>query len=350
MRSGVTNMKKKQYLLSALGVFIFSVVVFITAIPSRAQNNRLDTGEPMGEKTYRVSLTQVNNSSVTGEVTLRLNDNGTNPTLEVNIQAQGLEAGKPHAQHIHGFMTGQESVCPHPDPNNRLNRFARMVDDGVLNALESEMSIGPALLPLEPFSMADESGRINYTKTFSGDIVEFALPFEIRAVEIHGLNVNGEYRDSLPVACATIEDGNTHLTGTPTITSTITPTVSVTTTPTVTPTGTQTPTPTRTVTPTRTPSPTQTLTPTRTPTPPPTATGTPTVTPTGTYGMGQPNNEVGWDMNDDRLIDARDYAIMVARIQWYRLNDWAEQIKNEDWSDTQAVVIINDTLDRFRMN
>lgn len=143
------------------------------------------------KKEYRVSLAALNHSGVHGTATLALEGN----QLTVTVNAMGLEAGKPHPQHIHGFMdNSRNSTCP--------TMAADTNGDGVVDLAEGLPSYGPVLLELGPMPMADAEGRIMYTHTF--EITKDLLPLQNRAIVLHGLTVNGEYIATLPVACGQV--------------------------------------------------------------------------------------------------------------------------------------------------
>jgi hypothetical protein len=143
------------------------------------------------KKEYRASLSALNNSGVHGTAHLMLDGN----RLTVTIEAMGLEAGKPHPQHIHGFMeNNRNSTCPTTafDTNG----------DGLIDLGESVPAYGPILLDLAPMPTADAQGRVMYTRTF--EINTNLLPLQNRAIVLHGLTVNGQYVATLPVACGQV--------------------------------------------------------------------------------------------------------------------------------------------------
>lgn len=143
------------------------------------------------KKEYRASLGALNHSGVHGTATLMLEGN----MLTVSIEAMGLEAGKPHPQHIHGFMeNNRNSTCPTSsfDTNG----------DGLIDLGESVPAYGPILLDLAPMPTADAMGKVSYTRTFT--INSNLLPLQNRAIVLHGLTVNGEYIATLPVACGQV--------------------------------------------------------------------------------------------------------------------------------------------------
>ena len=143
------------------------------------------------KKEYRASLGALNNSGVHGTATLMLDGN----MLTVTVEAMGLEAGKPHPQHIHGFTeNNRNSTCP----TSALDTNG----DGLIDLGESVPAYGPVILDLAPTPTADASGKVMYTRTF--EISRDLLPLQNRAIVLHGLTVNGTYIPTLPVACGQI--------------------------------------------------------------------------------------------------------------------------------------------------
>lgn len=144
--------------------------------------------------TYTASLIPLNNSGVYAQVEVSLM-NGRE--LMVSINASGLEPGKPHPQHIHGFNKPvTNSTCPTLEADTD--------GDGLISVTEGVPSFGPIILPLMPFNLVDDNGNLSYTANFPvrlGDL----QPLHKRAVVIHGLTVNGSYIPSLPVACGELE-------------------------------------------------------------------------------------------------------------------------------------------------
>jgi hypothetical protein len=140
---------------------------------------------------YRVTLSQLNSSGVTGTAKLTLKGN----LLTVRIDATGLEAGKEHMQHIHGLANAQaNATCPaaSADTNN----------DGLISLVEGLPFYGGVLQSLTPFSTTP-TGTLSYEATFTIDLAKF-LPLENRTIVLHGKTVNGTYDASLPIACGEI--------------------------------------------------------------------------------------------------------------------------------------------------
>lgn len=163
-------------------------------------------GEPKA-KEYRADLQALNGSGVTGTATLELDGD----ELTVSIDATGLEAGKLHPQHVHGFDRPRNSTCPTASADDN--------GDGVVSVGEGAPSYGAVRLPLTPFPVADGTGAIDYDETFEierkGNSSRFTVevdgedvqlgPLQNRAIVLHGMTVGGEYVPTLPVACAQLE-------------------------------------------------------------------------------------------------------------------------------------------------
>ncbi len=159
--------------------------------------NKSDDGES-ALTTYTATLGQLNNSGASGRATLLVNGN----KLTVEVNASGLVADQPHPQHIHGLDDGTNNgTCPPPSADTD--------NDGIITIPEGALFYGAVLLPLEDFPMADASGEISYSKTFTlgGNGVPLAsalASLENRVIVLHGLNNDGSYVATIPVACGEI--------------------------------------------------------------------------------------------------------------------------------------------------
>lgn len=167
-----------------------------TETPATDTDTETDTGteatgtEPAGE-TFTVALAELNDSGVSGEVTLTVDGD----ELTVEIEASGLEADQTHPQHIHGPEDGA-ATCPGPDADED--------GDGTITVQEGAPAYGPVILGLEPFPNVGSDGEVSFSETFelSGELD----PLTDRVVVLHGLTVDGEYDASLPVACGEITE------------------------------------------------------------------------------------------------------------------------------------------------
>jgi hypothetical protein len=148
-------------------------------------------------KTFVVDMAPLNSSGVDAEITMTITDA---KTLTVSIVASGLEPGKPHPQHIHGFQKPKtDATCPtiEADANG----------DGIVDVGEGLPDYGPIILPLVPFDLVDDFGNLEYEATFTINPGTMQ-PLHKRVVVMHGMTINGNggYVPSLPIACGQIEE------------------------------------------------------------------------------------------------------------------------------------------------
>lgn len=148
------------------------------------------------DNNYIVNMLPLNDSGVWASVGISIKGK----TLNVTIEATGLEVGKPHPQHIHGHDSSKtNATCPGLE--------ADVDGDGVVSVGEGLPSYGPIVLPLVPFDLVDAAGNLSYTATFPIN-PKSLRPIAKRTVVMHGLTVNGNYVPSLPIACGEIEKVN----------------------------------------------------------------------------------------------------------------------------------------------
>ncbi|MBP2312861.1 hypothetical protein [Azospirillum soli] len=162
----------------------------------------------MADQIYVAPIAAENDSGVKGIAVLTL----SNDSLQVDVAATGLEPGQQHPMHIHGFSDGTPS-----DPTAASDTDG----DGFLETPEGVLAIGPILLPLvqqggtgtdnsdggnggsnnggtgDNFVVADENGTVRFSETFTNSdafvaqLLSGSATLEDRAVEIHGLTVDG---------------------------------------------------------------------------------------------------------------------------------------------------------------
>ncbi len=148
------------------------------------------------KEVFMAELDALNNSGVSGHVTLTLKGN----KLTVKIKAEGLQADSLHPQHIHGLENNQMASCPPSSADKNGN--------GLVEIGEGLPFYGPVLLPLTPFTTAP-NGKIDYKHTFTlgeGETIAYddLKSLENRVIVLHGMTVEGKYIASLPVACGMI--------------------------------------------------------------------------------------------------------------------------------------------------
>ncbi|HWE93258.1 MAG TPA: hypothetical protein VG269_04725 [Tepidisphaeraceae bacterium] len=160
--------------------------------------------------TFQTTLTPVNGSTVTGTAQFSLSGD----QLTFSLQAQGLTPGEFHPEHIHGFLNPvMPSVLP-TLANSDVN------GNGITEDIEAERVAGQELVYLtahpsgtdfgntfSDYPVADASGRINFTQTYTLPVPQLVQPLNIRSFELHGEVINGAYDPTIPVAGGLITAG-----------------------------------------------------------------------------------------------------------------------------------------------
>jgi len=173
---------------------------------------------------YTVDFAELNESNVTGNAVLIVDSNEN--TLQVDIQANGLEPHQDHLMHIHGRFDGEGDPADSFTPT-----LADDADgDGFVEVLEGLPQYGDILLPLA--TQNDATGNIAYRQSFdlTDDSLFFSpvsgndyaasdiFPLNFREIVIHGKTVatgigtgtggsvdgSGGYKLTLPVAAGEI--------------------------------------------------------------------------------------------------------------------------------------------------
>lgn len=177
------NRRGYPVLLAIVLVIALASVVTIAAAKPHAKAAKTQV--------YMAKLMPLNDSGVAGTAILKVKKG----KLYVKVIAKGLKPGETHMQHIHGFESGQVSVCPTMGADTNA--------DGIVSLPEGLPAYGPVLLPLTDYPMANAVGKYRYRKTFSS--FPGVQPANIRTLVVHGMDVNGTYDPTVPVACAQIK-------------------------------------------------------------------------------------------------------------------------------------------------
>ena len=153
------------------------------------------------DTTVKAKLVEQNGSGARGTATLTVIGNGG---FKVVIRSQGLVAGQPHPQHIHGSGHGGHFACPTLKKNDTDG-------DGVLTNEEATGEYGAIFLALTTrggatpqdgldvarMPVADSKGRLNYERTFPAEMVPDGLLEHLSDLHVvqHGIDVNnnGKY-------------------------------------------------------------------------------------------------------------------------------------------------------------
>lgn len=143
-----------------------------------------------------VQPSAVPNSQATGVTRIKTLPNGK---VQVKVRATGLAPGLPHAMHLHGFA-GEETDqgCPGPAQAG-ADGVVTTVDGipsygGILASLTTRGGTSPdSALALDRFPVANEQGRISYSRTFRNSTA--LAEADTVQVVVHGIDFdgNGEY-------------------------------------------------------------------------------------------------------------------------------------------------------------
>lgn len=140
---------------------------------------------------YRAHLDMLNGSGASGEAILQLRGNA----LRVIINAHGLVANAPHAQHIHGVLGGT-NVCPPASADTDGDGIVstpegRVFYGGIDVSLTTSGDTSPAsALAVDRFPVADADGNLHYKRTIT---ISDELAANLGSLHIvqHGIDVNG---------------------------------------------------------------------------------------------------------------------------------------------------------------
>jgi hypothetical protein len=144
---------------------------------------------------YKACLKPLNDSGVIAFSYSKLQGN----KLFTTVLAYNTVPEEDHPQHIHGFTDGTVATCP--DISQDAN------EDGLIQIGEGLSEYGDVQLSLQElggtFPTASGSGMYYYERTFtlSNAMLGDVDPLEEKVVVLHGLNVDGVYEATLPVAC-----------------------------------------------------------------------------------------------------------------------------------------------------
>ncbi|UJH91386.1 hypothetical protein LZ575_00935 [Antarcticibacterium sp. 1MA-6-2] len=174
-----------------------------------------DTPDLLEADIYSSWLSSLNDSGVWGHASLIQMDN----KLTVKVWADGLTPSMVHPQHIHGLESDENGTCP-PSPGETGFMAADTNGNGVIELGEGAPFYGPVLLslynPIDEFPVANADGELYYERTFTLGETEFEeegavptweelAPLVNRTIVLHGMNFEGNYIATLPVACGQIQ-------------------------------------------------------------------------------------------------------------------------------------------------
>ncbi|PKW25578.1 hypothetical protein [Phycicoccus duodecadis] len=140
-----------------------------------------------------VQLASVPNSQAHGSTRITALPNGK---VQVTVTVDGLAPGLPHAMHLHGIDgTPMDKGCPDGSADADHNGITNVVEGapfygGILTSLTTVGDTSPAsALDLSRFPVADATGHLEYTRTFS-NAAALANAGTVQVV-VHGIDLNG---------------------------------------------------------------------------------------------------------------------------------------------------------------
>src|SRR4051794_30357959 len=121
-------------------------------------------GAAVADTSVHAKMLSVNRTGAHGTATVTAHDDGS---LTVVIHTRGVLPGQPHAQHIHGSLSGKHFMCPtmadDTDGDGVLtNEEATGEYGGIFLALTTHGDVsGKSGLALDRMPVADAKGRID---------------------------------------------------------------------------------------------------------------------------------------------------------------------------------------------
>jgi hypothetical protein len=187
------------------------------------------------DKFYSVDIKELNNSGVSAQAVLAVENYGTDDplddTLTVFLGATGLEPNQIHIQHIHG-EDGTQAVTPPPSADTDDDGFIELAEGlpfygGILLNLTSPQGSGLDGFPTAPdgsifftqtYHLHPASGDTGHDGHAAGDVINDFADLNEYEIVLHGMTVgavgkgtegevNGtaEYKLVLPVASGVIQ-------------------------------------------------------------------------------------------------------------------------------------------------
>ena len=133
-------------------------------------------------------------ADATGRTRVKALPNGK---VQVKVEATGLAANLPHAMHLHGVDgDGTDNGCPTAATAGGEDGIVTVLEGapfygGILSSLTTTGDTTPAsALALDRFAVADEDGRLSYTRTFDDDSA-LANAGTVQVV-VHGIDINAD--------------------------------------------------------------------------------------------------------------------------------------------------------------
>ena len=167
----------------------------LLALPAAAAILLAAPSAAYADESVQVKLLEFNDSGATGTATLTATDAGD---LKISIRTSGMTPNSPHAQHIHGAVTGMDFHCP--------DKSADKDNDGFVNTEEGLPAYGDIFISLttegdttkasglavDRMPTADAQGDLRYERTIPGGDLPNGTLKNLKDLHIvqHGIDVN----------------------------------------------------------------------------------------------------------------------------------------------------------------
>jgi hypothetical protein len=180
-------------LLGLLALALALAPVMLDGCGASSAAGALPPTHTPGPTHYTVTLRPLNGTSVTGTEQLVLTGN----VLAISLHVTGLEPGREHYQHIHGYP-GSTAICP----------TAANADASGLITVDTGLAVvGPVVLDLQPYPQVTGHGPLDWSQTYALTATQLAdlLPLTAHVVVLHGMTHERTYDRALFVACGPIQ-------------------------------------------------------------------------------------------------------------------------------------------------
>ena len=195
-----TKERTMKRFIALLAAFTAMLVI---AVPAFAGH---DSNPSDRVASYTYDLGELNDSGVEGTVRIKALPNGK---LQVKVDASGLLANAPHAQHLHGLTNGVATQCPPSDSQIPFTTVDGIPFYGGIQAslTTSGDTSAASALSIPRFPVADAEGNLQYSRTFevSSEVHAAAgtLQYVVHGVDLNGSGVyDGSALSSIPAAAS----------------------------------------------------------------------------------------------------------------------------------------------------
>ena len=167
----------------------------LLAVPAAAAILLAVPSAAYADESVQVQLDALNKSGASGTATLTTTDNGD---LKVSIRSKGMVPNSPHAQHLHGAVTGMDFHCPDMSADKDGDGFLTveeglpMYGDIFISLTTKGDTTKTSGLAVDRMPTADADGNLSYDRTIpSADLPEGTIENlkDLHVVQ-HGIDAN----------------------------------------------------------------------------------------------------------------------------------------------------------------